>query len=202
MTGKSSLPRGDENNRVADSIDSNTVLWGQTLIYSAYALAVILLIGWFAQRLTHPGRSIVPPKFFYSFVGLLVVVGGSLHLITYNTIPWTPMDLNGAAAVETYEITVAEHQFHLPSNPIQVPCQKIVKFSVVSEDLTYGFGVFRPDNSMVFQMQVVPGHANDILWKFTKDGTYTIRSTEYSGPVGHNMVVRDSVVVTGCGQGQ
>ena len=51
-------------------------------------------------------------------------------------------------------------------------------------DLTYGFGLFRPDNSMVFQMQVVPGHRNDILWQFDRPGVYTIRSTEYSGPAG------------------
>ena len=55
-------------------------------------------------------------------------------------------------------------------------------FTVTSSDLTYGFGLFRPDNSMLFQMQVVPGHRNDILWQFDKPGVYTIRSTEYSGP--------------------
>lgn len=184
------------------SIDSSTVLWGQAVIYSTYALAIILLMSWFWLRLTRPRPSQVRRGFFYSFVGLLVVVGGSLHLITYNTIPWAPMDLRGADAVETYEITMAEHEFRLPSNPIEAPCGEIVKFSVRSEDLTYGFGVFRPDNSMVFQMQVVPGHDNEILWQFTRDGTYTIRSTEYSGPVGHNMVVRDAVKVTGCDEGK
>jgi cytochrome c oxidase subunit 2 len=49
---------------------------------------------------------------------------------------------------------------------------------------------------MMFQMQVVPGHANDILWVFDKPGTYTIRSTEYSGPDGWNIVLKDAVVVS------
>jgi cytochrome c oxidase subunit 2 len=66
---------------------------------------------------------------------------------------------------------------------------------VTTADLTYGFGVFRPDNSMVFQMQVVPGHKNDVLWKFTKPGLFTIRSTEYSGPKGVGMVVKDAIEV-------
>ena len=48
---------------------------------------------------------------------------------------------------------------------------------------------------MVFQMQVVPGHRNDILWKFMKPGNYTIRSTEYSGPKGVAMVIENAVVV-------
>jgi len=48
---------------------------------------------------------------------------------------------------------------------------------------------------MVMQMQVVPGHKNDILWKFNKPGVYTIRSTEYSGPKGIAMVEKDVVEV-------
>ena len=45
---------------------------------------------------------------------------------------------------------------------------EIVRFNVTSEDLTYGFGLFRADNSMLFQMQVLPGYVNDILWRFEK----------------------------------
>jgi cytochrome c oxidase subunit 2 len=48
---------------------------------------------------------------------------------------------------------------------------------------------------MVMQMQVVPGHKNHILWKFNKPGVYTIRSTEYSGPKGYAMVVKNAVEV-------
>ena len=69
-------------------------------------------------------------------------------------------------------------------------------FNVVSKDLTYGFGLFRPDNSMVFQMQVLPGHVNDLLWQFDRSGVYSIRSTEYSGPAGIGMIVPQAVVVT------
>ena len=51
---------------------------------------------------------------------------------------------------------------------------------------------------MVFQMQVVPGHPNEVLWNFDENGLYTIRSTEYSGPDGDQMIVPDAVEVTGC----
>jgi len=66
---------------------------------------------------------------------------------------------------------------------------------VKSEDLTYGFGLFREDNSMLFQMQVVPGHKNDVIWHFDRPGVYSIRSTEYSGPRGARMIVKDAVEV-------
>ena len=61
-------------------------------------------------------------------------------------------------------------------------------FHASSGDVTYGFGVFRQDNSMVFQMQVVPGQDNHIIWKFDDTGWYDVRSTEYSGPSHSDMV--------------
>ena len=92
---------------------------------------------------------------------------------------------------------VANHQFTLPSEKLVIKVNEKVLFNVTSLDLTYGFGLFRQDNSMVFQMQVVPGHKNDILWQFVKPGTFTIRSTEYSGPKGAAMVLKDVVEVVG-----
>jgi cytochrome c oxidase subunit 2 len=179
-------------------VDSGVVLTGQTLAYTFYCIVIILLMGWFGIKITRPGRiSPVRPALFYSFVALLTILGVSLHIITYNTIPWTPMDLNRADIVpdRVFDITVGNHQFQLPEEKMVVNLDEKVLFNVTSTDLTYGFGLFRPDNSMVFQMQVVPGHKNDILWQFTKPGKYTIRSTEYSGPAGTQMIIRDAVEV-------
>ena len=76
-----------------------------------------------------------------------------------------------------------------------IKTHELVLFDVTSHDLTYGFGVFRQDNSMVFQMQVVPGHKNQILWEFVKPGLYNIRSTEYSGHKGIDMIVSEAIRV-------
>ncbi|HKJ01336.1 MAG TPA: hypothetical protein VJ997_02745 [Longimicrobiales bacterium] len=182
-------------------VDSSVVLWGQTLAYTLYCLAMILLMAWFGYGVTRGGDSpAVKPVVFYSFVGFLTVLGVSLHLITYNTIPWAEMDLNRGDYTpdRTFSITVADHQFHLPSDRLLVRCGDTVLFDVTSSDLTYGFGLFRSDQSMVFQMQVVPGHRNDILWTFEEEGTYSIRSTEYSGPRGVRMIVDDAVEVGSC----
>jgi cytochrome c oxidase subunit 2 len=180
-------------------VDSRMVLWGQTLAYSLYALAMIALMAWFAIRVTREGDSRgVPNALFYSFVGFLVVCGVSLHIVTYNTIPWAPLDLNRASitADRTFDITVEQHRFTLPSPRMTAACGEKVLFNVTSKDLTYGFGLFRQDHSMVFQMQVLPGHVNDILWVFDRAGVYSIRSTEYSGPAGVGMIERDVVEVT------
>jgi cytochrome c oxidase subunit 2 len=183
-------------------VDSSVVLQGQTLAYTLYSFAILLLMGWFGYKITRQGKERkAKDGLFYAFVTMLVILGVSLHIVTYNTIPWAEMDLNRAEikADKVFDITVEKHQFTLPSEKLVIACNERVLFNVTSNDLTYGFGLFRQDNSMLFQMQVVPGHKNDILWQFDKPGIYSIRSTEYSGPAGFNMVVKDAVVVK-CGE--
>jgi len=179
-------------------VDSSVVLWGQTLAYTCYCIAIILLVGWFGLKITKPGAANpFRPGLFYAFVTLLVILGVSLHIVTYNTIPWVPMDLNRAEITpdKVFDITVENHKFILPQEKMVIGLNEKAQFNVTSNDLTYGFGLFRQDNSMVFQMQVVPGHRNDILWQFDKPGVYSIRSTEYSGPAGAQMIVPDAVEV-------
>jgi cytochrome c oxidase subunit II len=180
-------------------IDSSVVLWGQTVAYTCYCIALILLVGWFGMKITRPAKDTgVKPVLFYSFVTMLVVLGVSLHIITYNTIPWASIDLNRSEikADRTFNIAMRDHKFILGQEKMTIRCGEKALFLVTSDDLTYGFGLFRADNSMLFQMQVIPGHKNDILWKFEHPGVYSIRSTEYSGPEGTQMIVKDAVVVT------
>ncbi|MDP4208117.1 MAG: cytochrome C oxidase subunit II [Bacteroidota bacterium] len=180
-------------------VDSTTVLYGQTLAYTLYCLAILSLMGWFAYKITRKGKdSVVKNTLFYSFVTFLIVLGVSLHIITYNTIPWAPIDMNRATIHpdKVFNITVEKHRFILPEGKMFIGCHEKALFKVTSNDLTYGFGLFRQDNSMVFQMQVIPGHMNDILWQFDKSGVYYIRSTEYSGPKGVDMIVKDAVIVS------
>ncbi|HOW40516.1 MAG TPA: hypothetical protein PL123_08230 [Bacteroidales bacterium] len=183
-------------------VDSEMVLTGQTLAYTSYCIVIILLVGWFSFKVTGRGEAIpVKPKLFYAFVIFLAALGVSLHMVTYNTIPWAKMDLNrdDYTPDKTFVIKVKDHQFIMPEEKLVINVNDNVLFDVQSEDLTYGFGLFRQDHSMMFQMQVVPGHRNDLLWHFDRPGTYTIRSTEYSGPRGINMVLKDAVQVVPSG---
>jgi cytochrome c oxidase subunit 2 len=179
-------------------VDSSVVLNGQTIAYTLYVVAILLLMAWFGYQITRGNKeSFIKPALFYSFVGFLVVLGISLHLITHETIPWKPIDLNRGdyKADRTFDISITDHQFTLPSDTLYINKGELALFNVSSTDLTYGFGLFRQDNSMVFQMQVVPGHINDILWQFDKPEILSIRSTEYSGWKGYNMALKDVVVV-------
>lgn len=179
-------------------VDSQVVLNGQTLAYTFYVIVILLLMAWFGYQITRNGKeSAVKPALFYSFVSFLVVLGVSLHIVTHETIPWKPIDLNRSEmkADKVFDISIKDHQFILPADTLKIKSNELVSFRVTSDDLTYGFGLFRQDNSMLFQMQVLPGHMNDVLWKFEKPEVLTIRSTEYSGWKGYDMVVKDVVIV-------
>ena len=178
-------------------VDSTTVLNGQTIVYTIYAVIILIVMAWFAYNVTREGKTKIKPAFFYSFVGMLIFIGVALHIVTYKTIPWVPVDLNRDEITvdKTFDISVENHKFILPQEKMVIKTNELVLFDVTSNDLTYGFGVFRSDNSMVFQMQVVPGHRNDIIWEFLNPGIYTIRSTEYSGPKGYQMIEKDVIEV-------
>ena len=179
-------------------VDSNLVLAGQTIAYTFYVLAIIALVAWFAYKVTKSESSKeIKPALFYSLVTFLVVIGVSLHIVTHETIPWKAMDLDrkNIQPDKIFNINVANHKFVLPSEKMIINTNDKVVFYVTSDDLTYGFGLFREDNSMLFQMQVLPGHVNDILWQFDRPGVYSIRSTEYSGPKGIGMIEKNVVEV-------
>ena len=178
--------------------DPSTVLSGQTIAYTLYVIVILMLIAWFAHQITRgAGKSFVKPALFYSFVAFLVALGVSLHLVTHATIPWKPIDLNRSEmkADRVFDITIRNHEFILPAETLRINRGELVAFNVTSDDLTYGFGLFGQDNTMLFQMQVLPGHKNDILWKFDRPETLSIRSTEYSGWKGSNMLKKDAVIV-------
>ncbi|MDD3854869.1 cytochrome C oxidase subunit II [Sulfurimonas sp.] len=184
---------------MTDSVDVLNML---KIVYTLYTLAVISLICWFGLEVVNPkGKPrIVKASTFYVYVGALITVGVAIHIVTFNKIPWVEIDFkrDSLKAAQVVNITIEDHKFMLPSPKIELKCNEYVMFDVASKDLTYGFGIFRQNNSMVTQMQVVPGSKNDLMWKFGKNGVYHLRSTEYSGPKGAHMYIKDVFEVTGC----
>ena len=56
-----------------------------------------------------------------------------------------------------------------------------VEFRARSEDVAHGFGVYNPDDVLIFQAQVVPDHVQKIVHTFTQPGVYTVRCLEFCG---------------------
>ncbi len=127
---------------------------------------------------------------------VLIVVFVIVNVITLSSlIPWQKWQIwQNPIPSQVIDVTYDKNVITMDA-PVQVKAGEFVQFSATSTDVTYGFGVFRKDNSMVFQMQVLPGRSNLIIWKFDEPGMYDVRSTEYSGPKHNDMVVRDAIEV-------
>ncbi len=172
--------------------------------YTIYALLIISVIAWFGFNLTRKEKAKSWVRIpFYGYIAFLVVGGVGHHIFTYNTIPWVEEDImrHDIKADHTYDITIENHHWQLPKEQMVANMGEKIRFNVHSKDLTYGFGLFRKDGTMVMQMQVVPKHDNDILWTFHECGTYDLTSTEFSGPAqydeeGHDkMLVKNALIV-------
>lgn len=179
-------------------IESSDVMGLMKVVYVVYATIILSLIGIYGIGIKSPKKMATRIKVpFYGWIGFLVFVGVGIHVLTFNKIPWVKLDLSRdkVNADRQFNIAMADYKIKLPENGLVIKEGQTVRFNVESRDYTYGFGVFRDDGSMVFQMQVVPGSKNDLLWKFGKSGNYAIRSTEYSGPRGGGLLVKNALVV-------
>ena len=153
--------------------------------YTIYAFMIISIIAWFGYNLTQKEKvkSVVRIP-FYTYIAFLVAGGVGHHIFTYNTIPWVSEDItrHEIKPDATYNFEITKHKWKLPQKKIIVQCGQKIMFNVKSNDLIYGFGLFRQDGTMVMQMQVNPGSRNDLLWTFMHNGVFDLTSTEYSGP--------------------
>jgi cytochrome c oxidase subunit 2 len=133
-------------------------------------------------------------RWLFVLIGVFFV----FNVVTLSPlIPWQEWMLwSRPEPTQSFALEYENNQIHLPPGGIQVKAGECVEFVATSTDVTYGLGVFRQDSTMVFQMQVLPGHENRITWKFDTPGTYDIRSTEYSGPRHSEMHVPNAISVT------
>ena len=131
-------------------------------------------------------------RWLYFLIAIFVIV----NVVTLSSlIPWQTWQIwQNPTPSQVVEVTYENYVITMDA-PVQIKANEYIQFDATSTDVTYGFGVFRKDNSMVFQMQVLPGRTNTIIWKFDETGMYDVRSTEYSGPKHSDMVVRDALEV-------
>jgi len=133
-------------------------------------------------------------RWLYVLIAVFLVV----NVITLSPlVPWQKWLLwSNPEPQASYTVEFKDYEIQMPAGGMEAKAGEFVAFTAHSADVTYGFGVFRKDGTMVFQMQVLPGHENRIVWKFDAPGSYDVRSTEYSGPRHSEMFYADAIRVT------
>lgn len=174
------------------------LLFSLKIFYSVLVLIVLSLMAFYVRGVTSNRKVRGGMKaLFYAWIGFLVFIAIMFHVFTAWNIPWVHWEINRDQMAHQQEISILakEHQFILPQKVIKIKSGEIIRFKVRSEDLTYGFGVFRENGGMEFQMQVIPGHSNDIIWIFSDTGRHSIRSTEYAGIATEKMYLKNAIEV-------
>ncbi len=131
------------------------------------------------------------------WLGVLVLVFLVFNVVTLSPlVPWQQWQLwSRPTPTQRVDVEFGNYAIKLPPGGVQVKAGEFVEFTATSTDVTYGLGVFRPDGKILFQMQVIPGYANKIVWRFDTPGVYSVRSTEYSGPKHSDMLVANAIQV-------
>jgi cytochrome c oxidase subunit 2 len=132
------------------------------------------------------------------WLALLIFVAIAFNALTLSPlVPWQRwMIWSQPIPAQQVSIQMSDYTITRPVEPVTIPAGEYVEIIALSNDVTYGFGVFRPDGTMVFQMQVLPEHQNRLLWKFETPGSYDVRSTEYSGPEHSGMYFPGFIRIT------
>lgn len=123
-------------------------------------------------------------------VVLLLLVG-----LLLATIWLRPYGDDRAAAAGRRVVNVTATQFAWTLEPSRVPAGEPLEFRIRANDVSHGFGLYDPDDKLVFQVQAIPDALQKEYASLEQPGIYRIVCLEFCG-VGHHRMV-DRLVVTG-----
>lgn len=151
------------------------------------AMAVVFYVAARASDGPEPG-----PRANSKRTGLIwamLVVG---VLVSVGTLrPW-PHAL--ASTDDTVNVAITSGQWWWEIDTVEIPAGKPVNFSVTTEDVTHGLGIYNADMRLLTQVQAIPGYTTEITYTFDEPGQYEILCMEYCGIAHHEMVNEFEVV--------
>jgi cytochrome c oxidase subunit II len=117
---------------------------------------------------------------------LVVVLGGTIFEIPY----WS--DNSNAKTAQTVEIT--GRQFAWTVNPPRIKAGEKTRVELRAVDVNHGLGLYNPNDTLIKQVNVLPGVTQTFVITFKKPGTYKLRCLEFCG-VDHHLM-ENSLEVT------
>lgn len=125
----------------------------------------------------------------------LVIMIVVLFALLMGTIFYIPYGDSSGRNAQFVQVTGVQFAWAIQA-PNTLVTGRPVEFRARSEDVAHGFGVYNPDDVLIFQAQVVPDHVQKIVHTFTQPGVYTVRCLEFCG-AGHHLMTSRFVVRPG-----
>lgn len=122
--------------------------------------------------------------------GIVVVLLLGLLL---STIWMTPYSGGEAKAADRQVVDVTGRQFAWIVEPQEVKAGRQVEFRIRADDVSHGFGLYDPDDRLVFQVQAISGALQKEFQTLTKPGRYRIICLEFCG-LGHHAMLSQLTV--------
>jgi cytochrome c oxidase subunit 2 len=122
------------------------------------------------------------------WLGVVLVL---LLALLVSTIWLTPYGDEGKAAIPgTRVVEVTGAQFAWTVRPGRVRAGVPIEFRIRAADVNHAFGLYDPDDRLVFQVQAMPDKLQKEFATLTKPGVYRIICLEYCGVAHHVMLSR------------
>lgn len=155
-----------------------------TLITAVALIAVV-----YSTRHPEEGDSHALAKYERHWVIIIIIIfiAFSVSTLSYLPYPYAHSNIKPTMIVDVQGQQFAWCLSNPPSfgtgcvSNYPIPVGNTVLFNVTSKDVTHGFGVYDSDGAILFQVQVMPGFYNSIMYQFTSPGTYYIRCLEFCG---------------------
>lgn len=162
----------------------------------AYLVAVVLgslvalALARSAARPAHVDHGLLARRENAWLVAVVLLLAGLL----LSTIWLTPYGDDPASAAGGRVVNVTATQFAWTLEPSRAPAGEPLEFRIRASDVSHGFGLYDPDDKLVFQVQAVPDALQKEFATLEKPGVYRIVCLEFCG-VGHHLML-DRLMVT------
>lgn len=123
-----------------------------------------------------------------AWLAVVIVLLVSLLLSTIWLTPYGDEEEAAAAGTRVIEVTGA--QFAWTLEPRQAAVGERIEFRIRSADVNHAFGLYDPDDRLVFQVQAMPDKLQKEYATLTKPGVYRIVCLEFCGVSHHVMLSR------------
>ena len=99
-----------------------------------------------------------------------------------------------ASEDDALAVHISGGQWWWEIDTVEIPINTPVNFTVTTEDVTHGMGIYNSDMRLLIQAQAIPGYDSVITYAFETPGTYQVLCMEYCGVAHHDMINEFEVV--------